>query len=138
MPLERQAHERPLSLRHVRVLVVEDQPFSAELIRRALIRWGCDARVCQTGAEALETASEYHPHVALLEVDLPDVDGCEVGRCLREQPGHGEMALVAVTGSGRDETRRRTNDAGFDLHLLKPVRPDVLHSVLARAEQSAW
>ncbi|HEX5443039.1 MAG TPA: response regulator [Pirellulales bacterium] len=137
--LERQSLDRPaLPLRHVRVLVVEDQHASAELIRQALARWGCDARVCQTGAEALETASEYHPHVALLELDLPDVDGCEVGRCLKEQSGREEMALVAVTGSGRDDTRRRTNDAGFDLHLLKPIRPDVLHSVLVRAEQSAW
>ncbi|HJT33684.1 MAG TPA: response regulator [Pirellulales bacterium] len=138
MSLERQAHDgRVLPLRHVRVLVVGDQKASAEHIRRALIRWGCDARVCQTGAEALETASQYHPHVALLELDLPDVDGCEVGRCLRQQSGQDEMALVAVSGDGCDDSRR-ASDAGFDLHLLDPVRPDVLHSVLARAEQSAW
>lgn len=139
MPFERPAHEKqPLPLRHVRVLVVEDQPASADAIRRALARWGCDARVCQTGAEALETASEYHPHVAVLELDLPDVDGCEVGRYLKEQSGLDDLALVAMTGSGRDDSRRRTSDAGFDLHLLKPVRPDVLHSLLARVEQSAW
>jgi len=139
MTFERQTQAtQPLPLRHVRVLVVGDEQASAEPIRRALARWGCDARVCQTGAEALETASEYHPHVALLELDLPDVDGCEIGRCLKEQSGLGEMALVAVTGSDRDDTRRRTSDAGFYLHLLKPIRPDVLHSVLARADQSAW
>ncbi len=136
MPIERQTHQ--MSLRHVRVLLVGDQQASGELIRRALARWGCDARVCQTGAEAIETASEYQPHVALLELDLPDVDGCEVGRCLKEQSGVHEMALVGVTGSGRDDTRRRSSDAGFSLHVLKPIRPDVLHSVLARAEQSAW
>lgn len=139
MLLERQAHERhALPLRHVRVLVVGDQQASAEHVRRALLRWGCDARVCHTGAQALETASEYHPHVALLELDLPDLDGCEVGRSLRQQAGLDVLALVAVSGSGHDDGRRRASDAGFDLHVLDPVRPDVLHSVLARAEQSAW
>lgn len=125
-------------LNHVRVLVVEDQPDCADLLRHTLRRWGCDARICQTGAEALDEASRYHPHVALVDLNLPDADGCDVGRSLRQQPGLDSMALVAITGYGAEEDRRRSSDAGFELHLLKPFRPDVLHALLSRLEQSAW
>lgn len=131
-----QSPPRPLS--HVRVLVVEDHQDSADLLRHTLNRWGCDARICHSGAEALDQAASYQPHVALLDLSLPDIDGCEVGRTLRLQPGLDNMALVAITGRCEEEDRRRSNDAGFDLHLLKPCRPDVLHSLLARVEQSAW
>lgn len=130
--------QRPRSLPHVRVLVVEDHEDSAELLRHTLHRWGCDARVCQTGAEALDEATNYQPHVAVLDLNLPDIDGCEVGRCLRQKPGLDNMALVAITRFVEEGDRRRSSDAGFDLHLLKPVRPDVLHSLLARVEQCAW
>ena len=130
--------ERAKLLNHLRVLVVEDQQDCAEMLRHTLSRWGCDARVCQTGAEALDEASTYRPHVALLDLNLPDIDGCEVGRCLRQQAGLGSMALVAITGFAEEEDRRRSHDAGFDLHLLKPFRPDVLHSLLSRVEQYAW
>ncbi|HVA50359.1 MAG TPA: response regulator [Pirellulales bacterium] len=131
-------NQRPKSLNHVRVLVVEDHQDSAEMLRHTLHRWGCDARVCQTGAEALDEAAEYRPHVALLDLHLPDIDGCEVGRCLRQKLGFDNVALVAISGFAEAEDRRRSSDAGFDLHLLKPVRPDVLHSLLSRVEQFAW
>jgi CheY-like chemotaxis protein len=129
--------ERPKLLNHVRVLVVEDQQDCAEMLRHTLSRWGCDARVCQTGAAALDEASTYRPHVAVLDLNLPDIDGCEVGRCLRQQAGP-DMALVALTGLAEEEDRRRSSDAGFDLHLLKHFRLDVLHSLLTRIEQYAW
>ena len=129
-------NQRPL--KHVRVLVVEDHQDSADLLRHTLNRWGCDARVCHSGAEALDEASRYQPHVALLDLNLPDIDGCEVGRTLRQQPGLDNMALVAISGHTEEEIRRRSSDAGFDLHLRKPFRPDVLHSLLERLEQSAW
>jgi CheY-like chemotaxis protein len=129
---------RPVKLNHVRVLVVEDHTDAAELMRSAISRLGCEARVCQTGAEALEAASDYQPHVALLDLNLPDIDGCQVGRSLRQQPGLDKMALVAISCQAGKDDWRRSNDAGFDLHVLHPVRPDVLHSVLARVEQSAW
>lgn len=125
-------------LNHVRVLVVEDQPDSAELLRHTLNRWGCDALVCQTGAEALNEAAHYRPHVALLNLNLSDIDGCEVGRCLRQKLGLNGVALVAIGRSAKADDHRRASDAGFDLHLRKPVRRDVLHSVLARVEQWAW
>jgi len=132
------ANQRPKPLKHVRVLVVEDHQDSADLLQLTLNSWGCDARVCRSGAEALDEASRYQPHVALLDLNLPDIDGCEVGRTLRKQPGLDNMALVAITGHAEEEVRRRSSDAGFDLHLLKPFRPDVLHSLLERVEQSAW
>jgi CheY-like chemotaxis protein len=129
---------RPVKLNHVRVLVVEDHTDAAELMRSAVSRLGCEARVCQAGTEALEAASDYQPHVALLDLNLPDIDGCQVGRSLRQQPGLDKMALVAISCQAGKDDWRRSNDAGFDLHVLHPVRPDVLHSVLARVEQSAW
>jgi len=131
-------YQRPKPLKHVRVLVVEDHQDSADLLRHTLSRWGCDARVCHSGAEALDEAARYQPHVTLLDLNLPDIDGCEVGRTLRQQPGLDNMALVAITTLVEEDVRRRSSDAGFDLHLLKPFRPDVLHSLLARVEQSAW
>jgi CheY-like chemotaxis protein len=134
--LERPKPLKPLN--HLRVLVVEDQPDSADFLRHTLSRWGCDARICQTGAAALDEASSYRPHVALLDLNLPDIDGCEVGRTLRQQPGLDSMTLVAITVYGDEEDRRRSTDAGFDLHLQRPFRPDVLHSLLSRVEQSAW
>ena len=74
---------------------------------------------------------EFRPDACILDLTMPGIDGVEVGRRLRERPWARTLPLVAVTAQGNDEARRRTAEAGFDLHLTKPVDPDRLANVLA-------
>jgi two-component system CheB/CheR fusion protein len=99
--------------------------------------WGHHVRGAASGAEALEVARAYRPDVVLMEVGLPGLDGCEVARRLRQQGARPELLLVAVTGYGDEKSRRRSREAGFDLHLLKPVDPEVLHGLLAASHRDA-
>jgi CheY-like chemotaxis protein len=73
------------------------------------------------------------PDVVLLDLGLPGMDGFEVARCLRRRPGFESVLLVAVTGYGQERDRQRTREAGFDLHLLKPVAPEELKRLLRTA-----
>ena len=81
------------------------------------------------GPKGLALAAEFHPEVVLLDIGLPGVDGYEVARRLRESPNPPRL-LVALTGYGNEEDRRRTREAGFDLHLTKPVAPQELRRIL--------
>lgn len=114
-----------------RVLVVEDHTDSARSLISIIHLWGHDARVARTGAEAIVMAGDYRPHVVLLDISLPDMDGYAVARVLRETPGLRDTTIMAVTGHGRDEDRQRALDAGFDRHLLKPLELDELEGLLA-------
>jgi PAS domain S-box-containing protein len=113
------------------VLVVDDEPDSAVTLAMLLQLRGHRADVAQDGAEALDRAETLRPDVILLDLGLPGMDGYEVCRRLREQPWARTMFIVALTGWGQEEDRRRTREAGFDLHLVKPVDPDELMRVLA-------
>jgi CheY-like chemotaxis protein len=72
-----------------------------------------------------------------MEMGLPGLDGCEVVRRLRQQGAHPELLVVAVTGYGDEKNRRRSREAGFDLHLVKPVDPEVLQGLLAASHRDA-
>ena len=113
-----------------RVLVVDDNRDLAESLAVVLRLWGHDVRVAYDGRSALETAQEYTPEVVLLDIGLPQLDGFEVARRLRQRPELRQARLVAITGYGRDEDRRRSAEAGFDLHLTKPVDPLDLQPLL--------
>jgi two-component system CheB/CheR fusion protein len=82
------------------------------------------------GLEALEAARDYRPEVAFLDIGMPGLDGYEVARRLRQEPGLEKVALVALTGWGQEQDRRRSREAGFDRHFIKPVEPGVLHQFL--------
>lgn len=86
-----------------------------------------------TGSQRLEAAHQFRPEVVLCDIGLPGMDGYAVARRLREDPGTASSRLVALTGYGRDEDRQLAEEAGFDLHLVKPVAPDEL-----RQHLQAW
>jgi signal transduction histidine kinase len=115
-----------------RVLVVEDNVDSARTLGMLLEIMGHEVRVAHDGESALEAAPGFAPQVVLCDIGLPRMDGYEVARRLRGLPGVREAVLVAQTGWGQEEDRRRSESAGFDYHLLKPIDPDALNELLVR------
>jgi two-component system CheB/CheR fusion protein len=110
----------------LRILIVEDQVDSAEALAVALRLEGHEVRVAYDGETGLAAAAELKPDVALLDIGLPRLSGYAVATRLRAEPGLADAFLVALTGFGDDDDRARALDAGFDLHLTKPVDFDVL------------
>ena len=115
-----------------RVLVVDDNRDAAETLADTLDYFGYDARVAFDGPGALAAAPGFEPDLALLDIGLPLMDGYELADRLRSLPGLEDLRLVAVTGYGQSSDRRRSLDAGFDDHMVKPVDPDGLRRLLAR------
>jgi PAS domain S-box-containing protein len=114
-----------------RVLVVDDNVDAAESIAMILRLTGYDVRCVYDGPSVLETARGYRPDVVVLDIGLPGMSGYEVAQQLRRQPGFERIPLVAVTGYGQEEDRRRCLEAGFDIHLTKPVDPQALQAFVA-------
>jgi two-component system CheB/CheR fusion protein len=112
-----------------RVLVVDDQQETAESFRLLLTAWGHEAADANDGQAALTLAATFRPHVALVDIWMPGMDGYEVARGLRALPGMKTSLLVAVTGLA-PEGGRLAPDGDFDLCLLKPVEPDDLKRLL--------
>ncbi|HLJ93383.1 MAG TPA: response regulator [Gemmataceae bacterium] len=116
--------QRPITVAACRrILVVDDNKDSAESIAMLLRFWGHDVRTALDGRTALETAQAYRPEAVLLDIGLPNVNGYDVARQLRQVFGRDHLFLVAITGYGRSEDRQRSAEAGFDRHLVKPVNP---------------
>jgi CheY-like chemotaxis protein len=129
VPMEptHEAKRRPL-----RVLVVDDNSDAADMMAVMLGRWGHDARSAYEGLSALALASTFHPEVVLLDLGLPGMDGYEVAKGLRQQPWAGDVTIFAVTGRGQEEDRQRSYANGFQEHIVKPLVPDQLKSLLAK------
>jgi signal transduction histidine kinase len=113
-----------------RVLVVEDNSDTREMLRQVLAMLGHEVHVAQDGAEAVDLALRLRPDVALVDVGLPALDGYAVARAIRAAPGGNRIRLVAVTGYGRAEDRRAAEVAGFDAHVVKPVSPEMLADIV--------
>jgi len=110
-----------------RVLVVDDDPDAVALLEEALLELGFSVAVAYDGPSALQVAESFQPDTALVDVGLPSMDGFELGRRLREAEAlPGVLRLVAITGYGRESDRLRSQQAGFDQHLVKPVALDAL------------
>jgi two-component system CheB/CheR fusion protein len=116
----------------VRVLVVDDNRDAADSLTMLLCLRGYDASVCHDGDTALKLALETEPAVLVLDLGLPGIDGFEVCRRLREAEML-ETCIIAVTGFGQDEDRRRSQAVGFDAHMVKPVDPDDLVRKIAES-----
>jgi signal transduction histidine kinase len=115
-----------------RVLVVDDNVDAADSLALFLQLEGCDTRVEYGAHDALLTAGAFKPRAIVCDVGLPQMDGCEVARRLRADPDLADALLVALTGLGSEEDKRRTHAAGFDMHLVKPVALPELRKILAR------
>ncbi|WKB52468.1 PAS domain S-box protein [Eleftheria terrae] len=114
-----------------RMLVVDDNKDAALSLAAILQIMGNDARVAHDGVEALGLAASFRPQIILLDIGMPRLNGYETARLMREQPWGRDALLVALTGWGQDEDRRRSREAGFDHHLVKPVEPEALERLLA-------
>ena len=109
-----------------RILVVDDNRDAAETLGALLSELGATVAVADSGAAALEMLGTFQPEAVLLDIGMPEMDGYEVARRIREAPGHGRVLLVALTGWGQGDDVRRSREAGFDHHLVKPPDLDKL------------
>jgi len=114
-----------------RVLIVDDSADTAESVAELARSWGHEVVVAQDGPTALEVVSGFRPDIALLDIGLPEMNGYELARRLRQISGMETTRLVAITGYAREEDRRAAQEAGFSLHLTKPVDPVRLKNLLA-------
>ena len=112
-----------------RVMVVDDNHDSADTMAELVKIWGYEVRTAHDGPGALDCARSFRPHVVLLDVGLPGMDGYELAQRLRAEGLAGNL-MVSVTGYGQDEDRRKAEEAGFDHHLTKPVDPRQLQPLL--------
>ena len=110
---------------------MDDSEDSAESLAILLRLLGNEVRTAHDGPAALEAARVFCPNVILLDIGMPGMNGHEVARRLRQMPEVQGALLVAQTGWGQEEDRRRTEEAGFDAHLVKPVDPAALEALLA-------
>ena len=115
----------------LRVLVVEDNRDAADTLCLLLEMLGHDVQVAYNGPDGVRRATSWGPDVVLCDIGLPGIDGFEVARRLRRQPGTEQALLVAITGYGTEQDRRRGFEAGFDHYLVKPADPDELRRLLA-------
>jgi two-component system CheB/CheR fusion protein len=115
----------------LRVLVVDDNVDAAATLAVLLENDGHEVRRAHDGPGALTAADAFRPDAVFLDLGLPGMDGYEVARRLRLRANDSRPLLVAVSGYGRDEDRRRSRMAGFDHHLVKPAELSVLRSALA-------
>jgi signal transduction histidine kinase len=113
-----------------RILVVDDNVDSAQCMALLLKIDGHEVYVAHDGRAAIDTAEMFHPQVVLLDIGLPKMNGYEVARRLREWPEMQKAVLIALTGYGREEDHRLSEQAGFDYHLTKPVNPNTVQDIV--------
>jgi len=129
-PLLKPAVE-PSSITPRRFLIVDDNKDAAMSLARLLKINDHETRIAYDGFEAVEAAQEFNPEVILLDIGLPRLNGYDACRRIREQPWGKNMLIVALTGWGQEEDRRKSQEAGFDYHLVKPVDYQTLLGLLA-------
>jgi PAS domain S-box-containing protein len=118
-----------------RILVVDDNQDAADSLAMVLRMMGNETHTAHDGLEAVGAAAVFRPDVVLLDIGLPKLNGFEAGRRIREQQGN-RVVLIALTGWGQDEDRRRSREAGFDHYLTKPVEFEALQRLLADVEKA--
>ena len=116
-----------------RILVVDDNVDAAETLALMLTMIGHETLTAHDGLEALDVAATFRPGVIVLDIGMPKLNGYEAARLIRQQAWGADMVLIALTGWGQEEDKRRALEAGFDSHLVKPVLPEALEKLLAEA-----
>ena len=129
------AAEAPVNGRRLKVLLVDDNIDSREMYSLILEAAGHEVRSAGDGASALSEFRSSPPDTAIVDIGLPGIDGYEVARRMRLEPGGRDVTLIALTGYGFPEDRERSRRAGFDRHLVKPVAPEDLRQELAKIGQ---
>jgi PAS domain S-box-containing protein len=114
-----------------RILVVDDNQDAAISLAMVLRLMGNETKTAQDGLEALDVAATFRPDVILLDIGMPKLNGYDTARRIREQPWGKHVLLVALTGWGQDDDRRKSQDAGFDAHMVKPIERAALETLLA-------
>jgi two-component system CheB/CheR fusion protein len=127
--------EAMLSSPKRRILVVDDDKDVAKMLATFLRLEGHEVRVAHSGHKAIEVAQEEPPDVLLLDIGMPGMDGYEVAQRLGALPALKDVLLVALTGYGQEADRRRSEQAGFNGHLVKPVEPGALKQLLAHGNR---
>jgi CheY-like chemotaxis protein len=122
---------RPAVVKGRRILIVEDNQDSAASLAMFLKLSGNETLIACDGLEAVESTEAFRPDVVLLDLGLPRLNGYEVARKIREQPWGRDIVLVALTGWGQDADRAKSQEVGFDAHLVKPVDFGALTKLLA-------
>lgn len=122
---------RAASLSGSRILVVDDNKDSADSLGMLLRLKANEIRTAYDGMEAVKVAESFRPELVLLDIGLPKLNGYDVARRIRQQPWGRDVVLVALTGWGQDEDRRRSQEAGFNFHIVKPVELAALEGLLA-------
>ena len=117
-----------------RLMVIDDNRDAAESMSMLFELWGHEVVCAFDGRSALDTAAKFRPDAVFLDIGLPGMDGYEIAERLREIPQASRIVLVAITGYGQHEDRRRSREAGIDHHLVKPVAPDTLLKLLESLE----
>ena len=113
-----------------RILVVDDNVDAVESLAMLLKADGHDVRTAHDGARALELAESFHPELIVLDIGLPGMNGYELAQRIRARPDLGAPTLVALTGYGQQEDRKRARAAGFDHHFIKPADVGALQRLL--------
>jgi CheY-like chemotaxis protein len=130
-PASNGAASAPAQPQRSRVLIVDDNMDGARSLSMVLEIGGHEVRTCYDGAAALEETEGFRPEIVLLDIGLPGMDGFEVARRLRQMSLSPQPLLVALTGYGQADDIRRSREAGFDHHLVKPADPETLTSLFA-------
>lgn len=119
----------------LRILIAEDDRDTAEGLTLLLRHMGFESRACYTGLQCLACIKDFQPQIVLLDLGMPEIDGFEVAKRIRESNSLNGPVLVALTGYGRQVDRERTAEAGFVQHLLKPVRADEIKLAIEQARR---
>jgi CheY-like chemotaxis protein len=119
----------------LRVLIVEDHPATAELLCKWVESAGHQFQLARTGFQALQAAPKFEPQVVLLDIGLPDMDGWELAKEMRQAPGLNDPKIIAVTAFQTSEDRQKSKQAGIDYHLGKPVSKNEILAMLTQASE---
>jgi signal transduction histidine kinase/ActR/RegA family two-component response regulator len=133
------SHAQETSSRHLtrrRIVVVDDLADAADSLAAMLQMMGHDTRTAYDGVEAVQAVAAFKPHVVFLDIGLPKMNGYDAAQSIRAQPDGEHVVLVAVTGWGQEQDRRRAAEAGFDHHLTKPVDPQTVEAFIGRLDQT--
>jgi CheY-like chemotaxis protein len=115
-----------------RILLIEDNVVGARTMRTYLSMAGHEVEEAHSGTEGIDAARRFRPEVVLCDIGLPGMDGYAVAHALRQEPGLAEAYMIAISGYGQEEDKRRSFAAGFDMHLTKPADLKMLRELLSR------